>query len=94
MTALANLKLTTGVGVEWRETVADAIYALPDVPVPDTAGHGSHYGALTVSSERITTSLLTSRWRSNTFIFRSARPVVSVGGHDTDTSAPKYDMAW
>src|ERR1700756_5363479 len=37
---LTKLKLSSGIGVEWRETVADAIYTLPDVPVPDTPGRG------------------------------------------------------
>jgi hypothetical protein len=48
--------------------------------------------ALTVSSERITTSLLTSRWRSNTCTFRLARLSFPWMVTTLIISVPKYDI--
>lgn len=35
---LRNLKLITAVGLQWRETTADAVYVIPNRPLADTAG--------------------------------------------------------
>jgi hypothetical protein len=35
---LHNLKLVAGVGLQWRETTADAVYVIPNRPLADTAG--------------------------------------------------------
>jgi len=43
LTPRNNLHLSAGVGSEWRATVADAIYTIPDIPVPNTAGRGGRY---------------------------------------------------
>ncbi len=94
MTALANLKLTTGVGVEWRETVADAIYALPDVPVPDTAGHGSHYVG-TYGQFRADYNLTPHIALALEYVhFSVGATVVSVGGHDTDYFSAEVRYGW
>ena len=37
------LSMVFNVGLLWRETTADAVYLLPAIPVPGTAGRGSAY---------------------------------------------------
>jgi hypothetical protein len=94
MTPLANLKLTTGVGVEWRETVADAIYTLPDVPVPDTAGHGSHYVG-TYGQFRADYNLTPHIALALEVVhFSAGATVVSVGGHDTNYFGAEVRYGW
>jgi hypothetical protein len=92
--ALNNVKLTTGVGVEWRETVADAIYTLPDVPVPDTAGHGSHYVG-TYGQFRADYNLTPHIALALEYVhFSVGATVVSVGGHDTDYFGAEVRYGW
>src|SRR5215475_10097964 len=40
---LSNLSIMAAIGLQWRETTADAIYVQPNVPVPGTAGVGSNW---------------------------------------------------
>jgi hypothetical protein len=94
VTALANLKITTGVGVEWRETVADAIYTLPDVPVQDTAGHGSHYVG-TNGQFRADYNLTPHIALALEYVhFSVGATVVSAGGHDTNYFGAEVRYGW
>jgi len=94
MTALDNLKLTTGVGIEWRETVADAIYTIPDVPVPGTAGHGSHYVG-TYGQFRADYKLTPHIALALEYVhFSVGATIVSVGGHDTDYFGAEVRYGW
>jgi hypothetical protein len=38
-----NLLLLAGVGLQWRETTADAVYVIPNIPVAGTAGRPGHW---------------------------------------------------
>jgi hypothetical protein len=81
---LTNVKLSSGIGVEWRETVADAIYTLPDVPVPDTAGRGGRYVG-TYGQFRADCGLTPHiELALQAVHFAAGATVVSVGGHDTN----------
>ena len=94
LTALNNLKLTTGVGVEWRETVADAMYTIPDVPVPGTAGHGSQYVG-TYGQFRADYNLTPHIALALEYVhFSVGASVVSVGGHDTDYFGAEVRYGW
>lgn len=94
MTVLDNIKLTTGIGVEWRETVADAIYTIPDVPVPGTAGHGSHYVG-TYGQFRADYNVTPRIALALEYVhFSVGATVVSVGGHDTDYFAAEVRYGW
>ena len=94
MTASDNLKLTTGVGVEWRETVADAMYTIPDVPVPGTAGHGSQYVG-TYGQFRADYNLTPHIALALEYVhFSVGASVVSVGGHDTDYFGAEVRYGW
>ena len=94
MNALKNLKLTTGVGVQWRETVADAIYTIPDVPVPGTVGHGSRYVG-TYGQFRADYNVTPHIALALEYVhFSVGATVVSVGGHDTDYFGAEVRYGW
>jgi hypothetical protein len=40
---LQNLKLIARVGLQWRQTTGDAVYVIPNRPVPGTAGLPGHW---------------------------------------------------
>ena len=46
MKPLDKLTVTAGIGLQWRETTADAIYIQPNVAVAGTAGTGSRWSGL------------------------------------------------
>ena len=94
MTPIIDLKLTTGIGIEWRETLADAIYTIPDVPVPGTAGHGSHYVG-TYGQFRADYNFTPHIALALEYVhFSVGATVVSVGGHDTDYFAVEVRYGW
>jgi hypothetical protein len=91
---LTNLKLSSGIGVEWRETVADAIYTLPDVPVPDTAGRGGRYVG-TYGQFRAACGLTPHIALALEAVhFFAGATVASVGGHDTNYFGAEVRYGW
>jgi hypothetical protein len=91
---LTNLKLTSGLGVEWRETVADAIYTLPDVPVPDTPGRGGRYVG-TYGQFRADCGLTPHIALALEAVhFLAGATIVSVGGHDTNYLGAEVRYGW
>lgn len=94
MSPMANLKLSAGTGVEWRATVADAIYTLPNVPVPGTAGRGSHYVG-TYGQFRADCSVTPHVALALEYVhFSVGATLISTGGHDTDYLAAEVRYAW
>jgi hypothetical protein len=91
---LTNVKLSAGVGVEWRETIADTIYTLPDVPVPDSAGRGSRYVG-TYGQFRVDCGLTPHIALALEAVhFSAGATVVSVGGHDTNYFGAEVRYDW
>jgi hypothetical protein len=91
---LANVKLSSGIGVEWRETIADAIYTLPDVPVPGTAGRGSRYVG-TYGQLRADCGLTPHIALALEAVhFSAGATVISVGGHDTNYFNAEVRYGW
>ncbi len=91
---LPNVKLSSGIGVEWRETVADAIYTLPDVPVPDTAGRGGRYVG-TYGQFRADCGLTPHIALALEAVhFSAGATVLSVGGHDTNYFGAEVRYGW
>jgi hypothetical protein len=94
MNALPKLKLSSGIGVEWRETSADAIYTLPDVPVPDTAGRGGRYVG-TYGQFRADCGLTPHTALALEVVhFSVGASVVSVGGHSTNYFGAEVRYGW
>jgi hypothetical protein len=91
---LTNVKVSSGIGVEWRETVADAIYTLPDVPVPATAGRGGRYVG-TYGQFRADCGLTPHIALALEAVhFSAGATVVSVGGHDTNYFGAEVRYGW
>jgi hypothetical protein len=91
---LTNVKLSSGIGVEWRETLADAIYTLPDVPVPDSAGRGGRYVG-TYGQFRADCGLTPHIALALEAVhFSAGATVVSVGGHDTKYVGAEVRYGW
>jgi hypothetical protein len=91
---LTDVKLSSGIGVEWRETVADAIYTVPDVPVPDTAGRGGRYvgtyGQFRADC-RLTPHITLALEAVH---FSAGATVASAGGHDTNYLGIEVRYGW
>lgn len=89
-----RLRLGAGIGGEWRETVTDAIYTIPDVAVPGTAGGGGRYvGAYgELRADYAVTSHVALALE---FVHFSAGPtIMSAGGHDTDYFGTEVRYGW
>jgi hypothetical protein len=94
MEPLPNVKLSSGIGVEWRQTAADAIYTLPDVPVADTAGRGGRYVG-TYGQFRADCGLTPHIALALEAVhFSAGATVVSVGGHDTNYFGIEVRYGW
>jgi hypothetical protein len=88
------MKLSSAIGVEWRETVADAIYTLPDVPIPDTAGRGGRYVG-TYGQFRADWGLTPHTALALEAVhFVAGATVVSVGGRDTNYLGIEVRYGW
>jgi len=94
LTPTDNLYLSAGVGGEWRATIADAIYTIPDIPVPNTAGRGGRYvGAY--GQLRADYALTSHIALALELVHFSAGPtIVSAGGHDTDYLGTELRYGW
>ena len=94
LTPRNNLHLSAGVGSEWRATIADAMYTLPDVPVPNTAGRGSRYvGAY--SQLRADYALNSQIAVALEFVHFLAGPtIVSAGGRSSDYLGTEIRYGW
>jgi len=91
---LANLKVGFGIGVEWREAIADAIYTLPDVPVPDTAGKGGRYVG-SYGQFRVDCGLTPRIALALEFVhFDAGATIVYAGGHDTNYLGAEIRYGW
>ena len=91
---LTDVKLSFGIGVEWRETLADAIYTMPDVPVPDTAGRGGRYVG-TYGQFRVDCGLTRHIALALEAVhFSAGATVVSVGGHDANYFGAEVRYGW
>jgi hypothetical protein len=94
MNPVANVKVNFAIGVEWRATVADAIYTLPDVPVLDTAGRGGRYVG-TYGQFRAECGLTPHIALAVEAVhFSAGAIVVSVGGHDTSYFGAEVRYGW
>jgi hypothetical protein len=89
-----NLQCSAGVGSEWRQTVADAIYTLPDIPVPNTAGRGDpyvgSYGQL--RSDYAVTSHVALALEFVHFVV--GQTILSAGGHNVDYLGTEVRYGW
>jgi hypothetical protein len=91
---IPKLKLVGAIGFQWRETVADAVYTQPDVPVPGTVGHGGRYTG--------TYGQFRGDWSVTYHVslalevvhFAIADAVREVGGHDSNYVGAEFKYGW
>jgi Alginate export len=91
---LPKLKLMAAVGIQWRETTADAVYTQPDVPVPGTVGHPGRYTG--------TYGQFRGDWAVTYHVslalevvhFAIGDAVRDVGGHDSNYVGAELKYGW
>jgi hypothetical protein len=78
-----DLTLLAAVGGLWRQTTEDAVYTIPDTPVPHTAGEPGRYSAtyLQVRGDYTATRSLAFALEANYYDVASV--IRQVGGHDS-----------
>jgi hypothetical protein len=94
VTVSENLLLSAGVGLEWRQTVSDAIYTIPDVPVPNTAGRGSSYAGAYCqfrADYRLTPQIALALELVH---FSAGQTIRAAGGHSTDYLGAEIRYGW
>lgn len=89
-----GLKVMAAVGLQWRETTADAIYVQPNVPIAGTAGTGSAwtgaYGQLRVDyafNEHLTGAI-------EAVHFAVGDTILGVGGHTSNYLGVQLQYGW
>jgi Alginate export len=89
-----SLQLIADVGMQWRETTADAVYLQPNIPVPDTAGRPGRY---TGTYGQFRTDYMLSSHISlalEVVHFTIAESVRDAGGHDSDYVGAEFKFGW
>jgi hypothetical protein len=89
-----RLKLMAAIGMQWRETTADAVYTQPDIPVAGTAGRPGRYTG-TYSQFRadcIVTPHISLALEA--VYFTIAEAIRTAGGHDSDYVGAEFKYGW
>jgi hypothetical protein len=89
-----KLKVMTAVGLQWRETTADAVYVQPNIAVPGTAGRGGNwtgaYGQIR-ADWAITANLAAA---VEAVHFKVGDTIHQAGGHDSDYLGVEMRFGW
>ena len=89
-----RLTVLTAIGLQWRETTADAVYVQPNLPVPGTAGRG---GSWTGAYGQIRADWLISANVAaavEAVHFQIGDAVRRAGGHDSDYLGVELRFGW
>jgi hypothetical protein len=89
-----GLTLLAAVGLQWRQTTADAVYTQPTVAVAGTAGHGGSYTG--------TYGQFRADWQATSHVstalevvhFAIGDAIRSAGGHDSDYVGAEVKFGW
>lgn len=94
ITRSPKLKIMGAVGLLWRQTTADAIYEIPDIPVPGTAGRGGRWTAVygQVRADCVFNSHLTGSLEIDHYAIGEV--IRQAGGHDSDYLGAELDFQW
>jgi hypothetical protein len=89
-----RLQLLTAIGMQWRETTADAVYLQPNIPVAGTAGHPGRYTGTYGQGrmEYAATAHLSLALEAVHFQIGSA--IHAVGGHDSNYGGAQVTFGW
>jgi hypothetical protein len=91
---LANLKVMGAVGMQWRETTADAVYTQPDIPIAGTVGRQGRYTGTygQLRTEYILNSHISLALEVVHFAIGDA--LRGAGGHDSDYVGAEFKYGW
>ncbi len=94
ITPIRSLKVTGAVGLLWRQTTADAVYAQPDVPIQGTAGTGGRWTAVygQLRADCVFNAHLTGALEVNHYSI--GETIRQAGGHDSDYVGVELKFQW
>jgi len=91
---IPSLKLMAAIGIQWRETTADAVYSQPTIAVPGTAGRTGRYSGTygQFRADYTLTSHISLALEAVHFAIADA--IRAVGGHDSDYVGVEFKYGW
>jgi hypothetical protein len=90
----ANLQLLGAVGLQWRETTADAVYQQPNIPVPGTAGNGSLWTGAYIQLRADWTIAPNLIGSVEAVHFQVGNSIRKLGGHNSDYVGVEMKYGW
>ncbi|WP_161961941.1 alginate export family protein [Xanthomonas campestris] len=90
----AQLSLTAALGLQWRQSIADAVYVQPDIPLAGTAGTGTHWTGRYLQ--------LRGDWKLSTHLqtaieavhYQAGETVHAAGGRDSNYIGCEMKFMW
>ncbi|OYU92220.1 MAG: hypothetical protein CFE29_05305 [Bradyrhizobiaceae bacterium PARB1] len=91
---LDKLSITAGIGLQWRETTADAIYIQPNVAVAGTAGTGSRWSGVytQLRADYVFNANLTGALEA--VHYKIGDTLRAAGGHDSNYLGLELKYGW
>jgi len=90
----ANLKLVFAAAAQWRETTADAVYTVPNIPVAGTAGEGSAYSGAYGQVRLDWTISRAAAFAIEATHFAVGEAIRHAGGHDSNYAGVEIKYGW
>jgi hypothetical protein len=89
-----DLKVMLATACQWRETVADAVYTQPNIPVANTAGRSGRYTG-TYGQLRLDWAVTPYASVAVEFVhFAIGDAIRRAGGHDSDYLGAELKYGW
>jgi hypothetical protein len=89
-----TLTLQAAVGLQWRETTWDSIYAFPVQPVPNTAGRGDLWSAAYFQLDAVKKVTANVTLSAEYVHYQVGATIQSAGGHNADYANVQVSLAW
>ncbi|MBB4184437.1 hypothetical protein GGE07_001063 [Sinorhizobium terangae] len=89
-----KLSLTGAVGLQWRQTTADAVYVSPNIPIAGTSGKGDRWTGY-YAQLRMDYAVTPNLSAAAEFVhFDVGESLRRAGGHDSDYFGAELKLAW
>ena len=89
-----TVTLQAAIGLQWRETTRDAVYAIPTQAIPNTAGQGSAWSAAYLqldASKKLNANVTVS---AELVQYQIGSAIRRAGGHDTTYGMLQVSFGW
>ena len=89
-----TLTFEAAVGLQWRQTTQDAVYAIPTQAIPNTAGHGDHWTAAYLqldAAKKINPNVTVS---AEAVRYEVGSTIKDAGGHDATYVEVEVGLGW